>query len=161
MRLTAKKYEGDVGSITLVESADNIQKPSMLPTSAEDTEMTSQKRRSARSVAGTVKKAKKTGDDNGQSTSITVPPVPPRTSRRATTRIVPSKPGSEVAPRRTASRRVPETWSAQHLLSNPKSKLAHCNLNVITDNSIAIPELTGVGFDKSMPLGPPLTGRPS
>ena len=133
MTLTADTHEGDPGSTSSVDSAEHIHKPSMPP--AEDTEMRSQKRRSGRSVAAAAKKAKTSEHDNSNSTGQTTPVVSPRTARRTTARSVPNKPGNEVAPRHTSSRRVPETWSAQHLLSNPKSKLAHCNLNVVTDKS--------------------------
>src|SRR5579859_3906060 len=132
MTLTGYTNEGEPGSSTLsVESAEHIHNLSMPP--AEEIESRSQKRRSGRSIAAAAKKAKTSVHDNSNSTSPATPIVSPRTARRTTAHSVPNKPGNEAEPRRTSSRRVPETWSAQHLLSNPKSKLAHCNLNVVTD----------------------------
>jgi hypothetical protein len=129
MTQTMDSNEGDFSSISSVDSVEHFREEPASVTPA-DTEFISQKRRSGRKSSGSAKKAKTAGhghdvgDSSGQTTTL----GSPRYTRR-TTRSV-HKPGDEPTAGRTPSRRVPEIWSPEYLLANPKSKLARCNLNV-------------------------------
>jgi hypothetical protein len=125
MTQTMDSNEGDFSSISSVGSVEHFREESVTPA---DTEFISQKRRSGRKPSGSAKKARTAGLDVSDSSGQTTTLGSPRYTRR-TTRSV-HKPGDEPTAGRTPSRRVPEIWSPEYLLANPKSKLARCNLNV-------------------------------
>ena len=77
-----------------------------------------------------------------------------RNTRRISTRAGLGRSVNEPLTRRTSARRVSETWSPEFLLSNPKSKLARCNLKVFVYQSVKVHKLTEIGLDKPMSLGP-------
>ena len=125
MTQTMDSNEGDFSSISSVGSVEHFREESVTPA---DTEFISQKRRSGRKSSGSAKKARTAGLDVGDSSGQTTTLGSPRYTRRTTTRSVP-RPGNEPTGGRAPSRRVPEIWSPEYLLANPKSKLARCNLN--------------------------------
>ena len=148
MPQTMDSNEGDFSSRSSVEgSVEHFRE-----VTPADTEFISQKRRSGRKSSGSAKKARTAGHDVGDSSGQTTALASPRYTRRTTRHSSVSKPGSEPAAGRTSSRRIPEIWSPEYLLANPKSKLAHCNLNVTAKLRV----LTIPGFDQSTSMGPPI-----
>ena len=129
MTLPTVANNADFSSKSAIGNMERIHDQSLTP--AEDTETASQKRRPDRKSSGSVKKAKMSVPDPSDAMEPATTVASTRNARRTTARGVSSKSGNDPEARRTSSRRVPEIWSAEYLLANPKSKLVRCNLNVI------------------------------
>lgn len=96
----------------------------------------SQKRKSHSNSPDRRKKGRTSGPpENNEIEQTTI--VGSRNSRRASARVSLGRSVNEQPiARRTSARRVAETWSPEFLLSNPKSKLASCNLRVLAVKNV-------------------------